>query len=89
MQTTELANPQQKCLSQITRTVAASDKSEVIPELRARFTQVWNDEDLETLMDHMRDDCTFMASIETDVEGSLRVGRADVRKGFPTYGSGI
>ena len=50
---------------------------------------MWNDEDLETLMDHMRDDCTFMASIETDVEGSLRVGRADVRKGFPTYGSGI
>lgn len=59
-----------------------SDKNEVTPELLARFTQAWNDKDLDTLMVHMGDDCTFMVSVGTDVEGSLRVGRVEVRKGF-------
>ena len=59
-----------------------SEKNEVSPEFLARFTQAWNDKDLDSLMDHMAHDCTFMASVGTDVEGSLWVGREKVREGF-------
>ena len=59
-----------------------SQKNGVTPEFLARFTQAWNDKDLDTLMDHMADDCTFMASVGTEVEGSLWVGRESVREGF-------
>lgn len=51
-------------------------------EFLARFTQAWNDHDLDTLMQHMADDCTFMASVGHEVEGTKWVGRENVRKGF-------
>ena len=59
-----------------------SEKNEVTPEFLTRFTQAWNDKDLDTLMEHMADNCTFMASVGTQVEGSLWVGQKNVRKGF-------
>lgn len=51
-------------------------------EFLARFTQAWNDHDLETLMLHMADDCTFMASVGNEIEGTKWVGRENVRTGF-------
>ena len=39
-------------------------------------------------MDHMADDCTFMASVGTEVEGSQWIGREDVRKGFASLWDG-
>lgn len=59
-----------------------SDKSEVTPEFLATFTQAWNDQDLDKLMEHMADDCTFMASVGNEVDGTKFVGREEVRKGF-------
>ena len=57
-------------------------KNQVTPEFLATFTQAWNDQDIDKLMEHMADDCTFMASVGTDVEGTRWVGRDEVRKGF-------
>lgn len=54
----------------------------VTPEFLARFTQAWNDKDLDALMKHMADDCVFMASVGTEVEGTKWEGRDAVRKGF-------
>jgi uncharacterized protein (TIGR02246 family) len=65
-----------------------SDKNEVTAEFLARFTQAWNEKDLDTLMDHMADDCTFMASVGIEVEGSQWIGREDVRKGFASLWDG-
>ena len=47
-----------------------SGKKEVTPEFLATFTQAWNDKELDKRMAHMSDDCTFMASVGTDVEGT-------------------
>lgn len=63
-------------------------ENEVTPEFLATFTQAWNDKDVDKLMEHMADDCTFMASVGTDVEGSLWVGREEVRKGFASLWDG-
>ena len=65
-----------------------SNKNEVTPEFLARFTQAWNEKDLDTLMDHMADDCTFMASVGVEVEGSKFEGRENVRKGFASLWDG-
>jgi len=65
-----------------------SGKNEVTPEFLARFTQAWNDKDIDALMDHMADDCTFMASVGTAVEGSKWVGTEEVRKGFASLWDG-
>ncbi len=59
-----------------------SDKNEVTPEFLAQFTKAWNDQDIDGLMSHMADDCTFMASIGMETEGSLWFGREKVREGF-------
>lgn len=59
-----------------------SEKPEVSAEFLATFTQAWNDQDLDVLMAHMVDDCTFMASVGTTVDGSKFVGREQVREGF-------
>ncbi len=61
-----------------------SKNAEVTSEFLARFTQAWNDQDIEALMSHVCDDdaCTFMASVGNDVEGSKWVGRDAVREGF-------
>lgn len=59
-----------------------SGKGQVTPEFLATFTQAWNDKDLDKLMAHMADDCTFMASVGTDVEGTRWEGREAVRQGF-------
>ena len=64
------------------------DKNEVTAEFLARFTQAWNEKDLDTLMDHMADNCTFMASVGIEVEGSQWIGREDVRKGFASLWDG-
>ena len=58
-------------------------KNEVTPEFLATFTQAWNDKDVDKLMEHVADDdgCTFMASVGNAVEGSVGVGREEVRKG--------
>lgn len=59
-----------------------STKNEVTPEFLARFTQAWNDHDIDTLMAHMDDDCEFLASVGPDVEGTHWIGREAVRTGF-------
>lgn len=59
-----------------------SDKNEVTPEFLARFTKAWNDQNINGLMNHMADDCTFMASVGMETEGGLWVGRDKVREGF-------
>ncbi len=56
--------------------------NEVTPEFLARFTQAWNEHDLDTLMAHMADECEFLASIGTSVEGTHWVGREQVRQGL-------
>lgn len=57
-------------------------KNEVTPEFLARFTQAWNDHNLDALMAYMDEDCEFMASVGTGVNGAHWVGREEVRKGF-------
>ena len=64
------------------------DKKEVTPEFLATFTQAWNDKDVDKLMEHMDDDCEFMASVGTDTEGTHWVGRDEVRKGFSSLWDG-
>lgn len=59
-----------------------SDRNEVTREFLARFTQAWNEHDIETLMAHMDHDCEFMASVGTDVNGTHWKGRDEVRQGF-------
>ena len=61
-----------------------SKNNEVTSEFLARFTQAWNDQDIEALMSHVCDDnaCTFMASVGNDDEGSKWVDRDAVREGF-------
>ena len=59
-----------------------TDKHEVTREFLARFTQAWNDHDIDTLMAHMDEDCEFMASVGAGVNGAHWVGREEVRKGF-------
>ena len=63
-------------------------ENEVTPEFLARFTQAWNEKDVDTLMQHMADDCVFMASVGNDVEGSLWEGFDNVRKGFASLWDG-
>lgn len=57
-------------------------KNEVDAKFLATFTQAWNDKDIDKLMEHMADDCTFMASVGSEVEGSKWIGRDKVREGF-------
>lgn len=59
-----------------------SKKDEVTADFLATFTQAWNDQDIDKLMEHMDDDCEFMASVGTDTEGTHWVGREAVREGF-------
>ena len=63
-------------------------KNEVTPEFLASFTQAWNDKDVDKLMEHMADDCVFMASVGTDVEGTKWEGFENVRKGFASLWDG-
>jgi uncharacterized protein (TIGR02246 family) len=65
-----------------------ADKNEVTAEFLASFTQAWNDKDLDKLMEHMADDCVFMASVGTEVEGTKWEGREAVRKGFASLWDG-
>ena len=65
-----------------------SNKNEVTKAFLATFTQAWNDHDLDTLMDHMADGCTFMASVGTEVEGTKWEGRDAVRQGFASLWEG-
>lgn len=59
-----------------------SRHDEVDLEFLASFTQAWNDHDLDALMRHMADECTFMASVGHATEGTSWLGRENVRKGF-------
>ena len=63
-------------------------KNEVTPEFLATFTQAWNDQDVDKLMEHMAEDCTFMASVGNEVEGSKFEGFENVRKGFASLYDG-
>ena len=65
-----------------------SDKKQVTPEFLATFTQAWNDKDVDKLMEHMADECEFMASVGTETEGTHWVGREEVRKGFASLWDG-
>lgn len=65
-----------------------SKDNEVTPQFLATFTQAWNDKDVDKLMEHMDDDCEFMASVGTDTEGTHWVGRDEVRKGFSSLWDG-
>lgn len=59
-----------------------AEKDQVSPAFLARFTQAGNEHDIDTLMAHMDDDCEFMASVGTGVNGTHWVGRDEARKGF-------
>ena len=61
---------------------------EVTPEFLATFTQAWNDQDVDKLMEHMAEDCVFMASVGTETEGTLWEGFENVRKGFASLYDG-
>ena len=65
-----------------------SDKKQVTPEFLGTFTQAWNDKDVDKLMEHMADECEFMASVGTETEGTHWVGREEVRKGFASLWDG-
>lgn len=62
--------------------------NEVTPEFLASFTQAWNDHDVDKLMEHMDDNCVFMASVGTEVEGTKWEGFENVRKGFASLWDG-
>ena len=62
--------------------------NKVTPEFLASFTQAWNDHDVDKLMEHMADDCVFMASVGTEVEGTKWEGFENVRKGFASLWDG-
>lgn len=61
-----------------------TEHSAITPAFLARFTQAWNEQDIDTLMDSMADGCSFMASVGTTEEGLRWEGREDVRTGFLT-----
>ena len=50
------------------------EKHAVTPEFLARFTQAWNDHDLDTLMAHMDEHCEFMASVGDGLSNTLLIG---------------
>lgn len=58
--------------------------NEVTLAFLASFTKAWNDQDLDALMAHMDEECEFMASVGTAIEGTHWIGREEVRKGFAT-----
>ena len=62
--------------------------NEVTPEFLASFTQAWNDHDVDKLMEHMAEDCVFMASVGTEVDGTKWEGFENVRKGFASLWDG-
>lgn len=62
-----------------------SGSKEVTPEFLASFTRAWNDHDVDRLMEHMADDCIFMASAGPELDGARFEGREAVRRGFATF----
>ena len=56
-------------------------------ELVGRFTDAWNSQDLEALMELMTDDCMFRASIGPE-PGATFIGRDEVRRGFEQFLAG-
>ena len=61
---------------------------DVTPEFLASFTQAWNDHDVDKLMDHMAEDCVFLASVGDELDGTNWEGFETVRKGFASLWDG-
>ena len=57
-------------------------ENEVTLAFLASFADAWNRHDLDALMAHMHQDCGFMASVGTAVEGTEWRGMASVRTGY-------
>ncbi|MDH4383364.1 MAG: nuclear transport factor 2 family protein [Gammaproteobacteria bacterium] len=57
-------------------------ENEVTLAFIASFADAWNRHDLDALMAHMHQDCVFMASVGTAVEGTKWRGMASVRTGY-------
>ena len=57
----------------------------VTPEFLARFGAAWNDHNVETILEHMTEDCVFMSSVGESADGSRWVGREAVRHGVNAF----
>lgn len=62
-------------------TLNAQDPATLL-DLLDRFSQAWNQHDIDTLMDCMADDCAFHAVAGPAKLGTSYVGREAVRAGF-------
>lgn len=51
-------------------------------DLLDRFADAWNRHDLDALMAMMTDDCVFLASAGTDVDGQRSEGKPAVRRAY-------
>lgn len=51
-------------------------------EILKKYTQAWNDHDIQTIMSLTADECTFYAIAGPDVEGTVHTGRDQVRAAF-------
>ena len=59
-----------------------SHTSDQLLALLQRFSQAWNQHDIDTLMACMADDCVFHATAGPELQGTSYVGREAVRQGF-------
>ena len=50
-------------------------------EFLTTFTQAWNDGDVDALMNHFHEECSFFTSVGLGMEGTKCVGREEVRRG--------
>lgn len=48
-------------------------------ELLKKYSQAWNDHDIDTIMSMMTDDCAFYAIAGNEVEGTIHQGQEKVR----------
>ena len=65
--------------------MSATSESHTHDQLLAllqRFSQAWNQHDIDTLMACMADDCVFHATAGPELQGTSYVGREAVRQGF-------
>ena len=59
-----------------------SEDNQVTDEFTKKFTAAWNEQNLGLLMEFIADDCIFMASVGSEIEGTKWEGREQVEKGF-------
>jgi hypothetical protein len=54
-------------------------------ELLERFTEAWNDHDVDAIMEFFDDDCAYLASFGPEKDGTAYRGRDAVRAGVSAY----